>query len=153
MSDQTVFFVEGEPRPKQSFRVSRHGHFQPARVRAWQNQVALCAQLAMREAGLYEPIKSTLSAELTFFLGDARRVDGDNLSKAILDGLNGVIFEDDRQVISLIIHKYVCRERQGVLVRIRPNLRPIEASLHQMYALIELARLDLAILIPEEVSA
>ena len=127
------FFVDSEPRAKQSFRVSGRGRgFTPARIKAWQAEVGWTAQLAMRNLGLFEPLEGNLSVELTFFLGNRRRIDSDNLSKAVQDGLNGIVWKDDQQNITLIINKYICRARQGVLVRVTQNERPLEISLDEM---------------------
>jgi len=77
---------------------------------------------------MIDPIPGSLTVELTFFLGDGRRVDADNLSKCVMDGLNGIVWEDDRQNIRLVIDKYICRRRQGVLVKVLPNDRALEIS-------------------------
>ncbi|HAR46102.1 MAG TPA: hypothetical protein DCS05_08010 [Nitrospiraceae bacterium] len=109
-----AFFVEGEPRPKQSFRVAGHGRgFTPARVKAWQTDVACEAQRAMREIGRFnEPFDMRLLVvRLIFFLGDHRRVDLDNLSKAVLDGLNGICYDDDRQIVELKLKKTVVSDK------------------------------------------
>ena len=104
------FFVEGEPRPKQSFRVGRNGGFTPARVKAWQTDVACDAQKAMREAGRFnQPFTGTLGAEIRFCLGNHRRVDLDNLNKAVLDGMNRIVFEDDQQVATLFLSKQIVK--------------------------------------------
>jgi Holliday junction resolvase RusA-like endonuclease len=131
-----IFFVEGQPIAKQSFKVGRVGGrvsgFTPARVKSWQSMVSYAAQLRMRSNGLLEPIADNLLVRLTFFLPDARRIDSDNLSKAVLDGLNRVVWNDDKQVVDLIITKYICRDRQGVLVQVYPNPRRMELSLDEM---------------------
>jgi Holliday junction resolvase RusA-like endonuclease len=140
-----TFFVDGEPRAKQSFRVSgRGGGFQPARIKAWQADVGWCAQQALRRLEMIDPLKGNLSVELTFFLGNARRIDLDNLSKAVQDGLNNVVWLDDQQNITLTLNKYVCRERQGVLVKIAESQRPVEVTLEQMKSMIDLARFELS---------
>jgi Holliday junction resolvase RusA-like endonuclease len=108
-----TFFVKGEPRPKQSFRVGRNGGYTHPRVKAWQIDVATDALQSMREIGrLQEPFKMELSATLLFTLGDDRRVDLDNLSKAVLDGLNGIVYEDDRQIIDLHLRKTVRKNKK-----------------------------------------
>lgn len=128
-----TFFVDGEPRAKQSFRASRRGGgFTPAYIKAWQSDVGWCAQMALRHMEVMEPIEGNLSVELTFFLGNSRRIDLDNLSKAVQDGLNNIAWIDDQQNISLTLNKYVCRERQGVLVQIAQNPRRVEISLREM---------------------
>lgn len=136
MVPEITFFVQGEPRAKQSFRVSgRGGGFTPARIKAWQSAVGWTAQQCMRALGLIDPIADSLTVELTFFLKNARRIDLDNLSKAVQDGLNGVLWVDDQQNIRLVLDKYVCRQRQGVLVKISTNERALEISEEEMNGL------------------
>jgi crossover junction endodeoxyribonuclease RusA len=133
MEQPITFFVKGEPRAKQSFRSTGRGRgFTPAYIKAWQSDVGWIAQQHMRALGLIEPIRGNLTVEITFFLGNHRRIDTDNLSKAIQDGLNGVVWVDDQQNIRLVLDKYICRQRQGVLVKIYPNHRPLEITAEQM---------------------
>ena len=128
------FFVLGEPRAKQSFRVGNGGGFQPARVKAWQSDCGYAGQLAMRAAGMYEPLPRGmhLTVEMYFFLGDARVIDLDNLSKCVQDGLNKVVWADDQHNVRLILDKYICRSKQGVLVRVFENNRSIEITEPEM---------------------
>ena len=52
-----------------------------------------------------EPWQGPVGIELRFFLKVNRsRGDGDNLFKAILDGMNGIAFEDDSQVVEGHFH-------------------------------------------------
>ena len=142
--ERISFFIDGEPRAKQSFRsLGRRGGYTPAQVKAWQSDVAWCAQMAMRRLGELEPMAGRLTVELTFFLGNARRIDSDNLSKCVQDGLNKITWLDDQQNVDLIIHKFICRERQGVLVEIKPNDRKVEVSLEEMKQMIDLAQYGL----------
>ncbi len=116
------FFVPGEPRAKQSFRVGvgRRGGYTPARIKAWQADVGWAAQNALHglEAWdvLYEFTK--LAVILEFHLGNHRRIDGDNLSKAVLDGLNGIAWKDDRQITEIHIYKNVTTDPQRVGVNV-----------------------------------
>ena len=114
------FFVQGEARAKQSFRVGAHGRgFQTARVKAWQADVGWAGQQAMRDAGIQEPLTCTLQVELRFNLSTNRRIDADNLSKGCLDGLNHICWADDRQIMVLIIRKFVTgKEDCGVRITI-----------------------------------
>ena len=117
------FHVPGEPRAKQSFHYAGKHSFTPARIKAWQVDVGWAAQQAMRKASLFdinpEPLTGPIGVDLLFQLGDHRRIDPDNLSKAVLDGLNKICFEDDSQIVDLHIHKTVTdRESAGVWVRI-----------------------------------
>jgi Holliday junction resolvase RusA-like endonuclease len=97
------FFVPGHPVPKQSFRaLKRGGGYIDAGVRAWQDQVRELARRAM--AGM-PPSRSWMEVELDFVLGHNRRVDLDNLSKGVLDALKAVVYQDDTQIVDLLLHK------------------------------------------------
>jgi Holliday junction resolvase RusA-like endonuclease len=133
MMKPITFYVHGVPRAKQSFRAFRHGGgFTPAQVKAWQEEVAWRGQQCMRALGLIEPITSNLTVELVFFLPTARKIDLDNLAKCVCDGLNNVVWEDDQHNVRLVLDKYICRERQGVLIHITENDRDLEISLKTM---------------------
>jgi Holliday junction resolvase RusA-like endonuclease len=112
------FFVPGEPRPKQSYRSTGPGRgYQPAHVKAWQERIGWIGLEAMRGAGL-EATTDRLAVRLDFHLGNHRRVDLDNLSKAVLDGLNRVCWEDDQQIAALTLVKHVQDQEIGVDVEI-----------------------------------
>lgn len=139
------FFVEGAPRAKQSFRsLGKRGGYTPAHVKAWQKDVAWAAQQAMRQLGLLDPVRENVCAEFTFFLPDNRKIDLDNLSKSVADGLNGVVWEDDRQVVTLMLHKYICRERPGVLVNVVDSVRDVEITQMRQVRLVARGLLDVA---------
>lgn len=103
------FFVAGDPVPKQSFRYSAHGGYTDPRVTAWQEQISYIAR-----QNIVEPIDGPVSLTLEFYLRDNRRVDADNLSKAVCDALNGIAYKDDRQIIDLHIMKVICKTNPGV---------------------------------------
>lgn len=98
------FVVPGAPVPKQSFRVSGKGGYRSPRVSAWQDEVGYYARMAAQG---YAPFSGPLRVEMRFHLSHRRRVDLDNLSKAVLDACNGVIYEDDKQVVELHLYKQV----------------------------------------------
>ena len=108
------FFVSGDPVPKQSFRYSGHGGgYTDPRVTAWQHQVGYAAR-----QNIAEPIAGSVSLKLYFYLRDNRRVDADNLSKAVCDALQGIAYQDDKQVVDLHIKKIIYRNDPGVWVEI-----------------------------------
>lgn len=111
------FIVIGKPVPKQSFRYSKHGNHQPQRVTDWQNAVAWEARIAMSGN---DPITGPVAMRCVFVLPNNRRVDIDNLNKAILDACNGIVFKDDHQVMNLHLIKRV-RETPGVYVEVYPG--------------------------------
>lgn len=113
-----TFWVGGVARAKQSFRIgaSDRGGYQSARIRDWQEHVAWAAK--QERAGLMGPVDMDLCVELVFCLPDRRRIDIDNLSKAVLDACNGLIWQDDRQIIDLHVQKMVTDIQPGVMVRV-----------------------------------
>lgn len=114
------FFVDGEPRAKQSFVSTGRGTgYTPARVKAWQADVGWIAKQKMHEVGFVGPIVSKLSVTLIFHLGDCRRIDLDNLSKGTLDGMQGIVFENDDQVMLLHLRKIQKSETPGVRVQVQ----------------------------------
>lgn len=108
------FFVYGDPVPKQSFRYSsRGGGYTDPRVTAWQKQVGYIAR-----QNIAEPITGNVSLTLKFYLSDNRRVDADNLSKAVCDALNGIAYKDDKQIVDLRITKVIYRDNPGVWIEL-----------------------------------
>lgn len=120
------FVVTGIPQPKQRPRQgrSRNGvrvFYTPPETRNYETLVGYVARSVM--AGR-EPSSGLLFARLCFFLPVPNRVtakerekaatgvlwasgkpDLDNLVKAVLDGCNGIVFKDDRQVVRLSAEK------------------------------------------------
>ena len=115
MMRSVTFTVEGRPRAKQSFRYSRKGGYTDAGVKGWQSTVAQQAALAMRGRDRFA---GPVAVILEFYLPDNHRRDADNLSKGVLDALNGIVFDDDAQVVDLHITKHV-RKPAGVWVEVR----------------------------------
>jgi Holliday junction resolvase RusA-like endonuclease len=112
------FFVEGEPTPKQSFRVvekrngKTHGYADP-RVVAWQTAIGTIANQYCDK-----PLEGKLWARLEFYLSNNRVVDLDNLCKATLDGLKGIAFKDDNQVFQMELSKSVDKYNPGVYIEV-----------------------------------
>lgn len=65
--------------------------------------------------------KKRQEACLSGFERHTKRPDLDNLAKSVLDGLNGVIWQDDSQIVSLHLTK-VYASAPGVDVYIREEL-------------------------------
>ena len=131
------FFVPGQPvgkgRPRATVRAGRARLYTPAKTEKYEARVALFAQQAM--AG--RPVMAgpvALSVTALFPIPTSwpkkrqaaaragteqhtKRPDADNCAKAILDGLNGVVWKDDSQVVTLSIEKrYAEVPRVEVLV-------------------------------------
>ena len=127
--ERLVFFVEGDPVPKGRGRIMSSGNKRwnvtPAKTRLYEAAVRETAQTAMYSWPV--PFEGPLYVKLTFWLPRPKSVtrmwpfvkpDLDNLAKAVLDGLNGVVFHDDAQVCCMDLAKHYADEHVGVQVEI-----------------------------------
>lgn len=121
-------FIEGYPYSKQSFRFRRNGHhYQAKNVTQWQAKIAK----DVGEVWDKLPTKKKLSVKLVFCY--SRDVaDVDNLSKAVLDGLQGIVFKNDKQVVHLESTKIVVKEPLGVYIKIEED-KCIQKLFHQIF--------------------
>ena len=101
-----AFTVEGRPISKGRPRVTRWGTFTPQRTRDHEEAIAWAARDAMARLAI-TPFEGDVCVEATFYV--AGTADLDNLAKALLDGLNGVAFQDDRQVTQLVLRRVSCK--------------------------------------------
>ena len=51
-------------------------------------------------------------------LNPTKKPDADNIGKVVLDALNGIAYEDDKQVIELRVSKQYSEEREGLRITI-----------------------------------
>ena len=65
----------------------------------------------------HEIIKDKFALEISFFLKDNKK-DIDGLLKGLLDSLNKILWEDDRQIVELRVFKKVDKERPRTELRI-----------------------------------
>ena len=121
MTFMVTFMVEGTPIPKGRPRFARRGKFvstySPKTTVDYESKVSDSAKLAM---GASEPLETPVGAYIYITLpvpasyskkrtqaclsGQERptkKSDIDNYCKAIFDGMNGIVFADDSQVVSL----------------------------------------------------
>lgn len=89
------FFIPGKPVPKGRPRFGHGRAYTPQRTLDWENVVAWTARVACKE-----PLEGKLFVTLGFH-GANGNADVDNLAKAVLDGLQGICFANDRQVVHL----------------------------------------------------
>lgn len=118
------FTVPGAPRGWARARLAKGGahHFTDAKTAAFKDSVAFWCLEAMKREGVvgvvlgplaltvraYLPIPASLSAKKRALLDGepaSRKPDIDNAVKAVMDGLNGVLYRDDVQVTYLVASK------------------------------------------------
>lgn len=133
------FEVKGEPRGKGRPRFASHGKF----VKAYtpvetENYEAFVKVNACRAAnGLYlnGPLKAEIDCiysipsswskrkkaeAVSSNVPCTKKPDADNIAKTVLDSLNGLLYDDDKQVVELVV-----RKRYGVMPRVEVTLMEI----------------------------
>lgn len=106
------FFVPGPPVPKARPRLGKRFVYTPAATSAYEQRIAAAAAKAM---GRSKPTDRAVNVVAGFVLPPLKRDcpefatargDIDNYAKAVLDGLNGVVYADDKQVVFLGASKF-----------------------------------------------
>lgn len=111
--DAVEFPVPGRPVPWQRRESAGGGRsWTPQRTREYEERVGLLG----RAAGL-TPRSGPVAVEIDVYVSDGRVGDVDNYAKAVLDGLTGVAYEDDRQVVRLVVERHRA-DVDGVTVRV-----------------------------------
>lgn len=140
MSDCIEFHVPGKPEGKGRPRAGKSfgGHarlYTPQKTVAYEGLIALAGQQAMAGRTLLTgpvfvhmeiilPVPSSWSNKrkalaLAGQIHPTTKPDIDNVEKAIFDGINGIVWKDDVQVVEVLKRK-AYGEVPGVLVRISP---------------------------------
>jgi len=114
MKRRIRFSVDGTPVPKQSYRARKGGGYTDPRVKQWQASVAEYANLAMRDTDM---LTGDVRVSLYFMLPNRIRRDLDNLAKGVCDGMRGIVYKDDSQIVYLQLEK-VYDGGVGVIVNV-----------------------------------
>lgn len=113
-----TFTVPGRPvakgRPRLGVRGRKAYVYTPEHTREYEDAVGLCARVAMVGDVLACPV----AVAIDLFLYGNRRIDVDNCAKSILDGMNGIVYEDDNQVVDLRVRKLQEKDRKNQRVEI-----------------------------------
>ena len=130
------FKIPGKVQAKQRPRFSKSGIvYTPKETRVYEDFVRLCYSDYANQYQ-WEPYGGQLRAEIEVFIqvpksdsklnkqakiiGEIRptiKPDCDNLAKSILDSLNGLAYQDDRQIIELSVKKFYA-EQSEVKIRL-----------------------------------
>ena len=104
------FTVPGQPVPKARARVTKRGHaFTPPKTKAYSDLVGALCKAAAWQTG---PLNGPVALSVNFIVKAPIRLpkdrslpttkpDIDNLIKAVMDGMNGIAWHDDAQVVSI----------------------------------------------------
>lgn len=103
-AQQLTFAIPGQPRPKGRPRFSKAGHtYTPAVTRKYEQLVRVEGMKALTQwrsenQARHWNATGPFSLSAFLFMGDKRARDIDNCLKAITDGLNGLLYDDDKQL-------------------------------------------------------
>jgi len=95
--------------------MGKRGGYTSARIKAWQDLVAVRAREAMNLQGQGR-LTGLLLVEIWFWRSDGRRVDNDNLSKPVLDAMSKIVYVDDSQIVDKTTHKRYNKANPGICV-------------------------------------
>ncbi|NPV72134.1 MAG: RusA family crossover junction endodeoxyribonuclease [Firmicutes bacterium] len=116
------FTVPGRPVPKARHRATLIGgkivSYTPRKVREFEQAVGWAAKAAR-----VPMLEGPLAVEIHCYVDPRRAIpDSDNLAKSVLDGLNGVAWHDDRQVVDVrcVRHEVNSRGEERTEIWIRP---------------------------------
>lgn len=107
ITDPTTFDMPIEPMACPRPRLGRHGVYYPSRYLKWrvkfQDLITKAVQMVIGS-----PLKGSLGLAIDMSCRrpsktklSVPRPDIDNLCKSVMDALNGILYEDDSQIISL----------------------------------------------------
>lgn len=119
------FVVPGQPKGKGRPRIGKVGQharmFTPTKTVNYESLIAYSAQQAMHQRALFDgPVSVVMRIDCAIpaSWSDKKRLaalagevypttkpDADNVVKAVFDGLNGVAWRDDVQVVDLVVFK------------------------------------------------
>jgi Holliday junction resolvase RusA-like endonuclease len=124
MTFQMNFTVEGTPIGKGRPKFARRGNFvstyTPTKTRIYEDSIKICAANAMRELPLKTPVAVFLYIVVPILVSYSKKrkadclagiekpmkkPDIDNVAKCFLDAMNGIVYGDDTQVVSLHVTK------------------------------------------------
>jgi len=124
----TIFEIPGKPFAKQRPRYSKWGAYTPKETVKFEDTVRSYGHENFKEPmtgpvrvdvlATFQPAKSWSKKKTSDHLGcyHVQKPDGDNLIKAILDGLNRVAFRDDSQVAEQFVRKVWGPEAKTVVI-------------------------------------
>ena len=94
------FEIPGPPGPKARPRVTRRGAFTPEKTKDYEEQVGWAAMVAVRQRPLPKwPVDAEYGIDCVFYFKGRPACDGDNCLKSVQDGLEKVLYTNDKQVV------------------------------------------------------
>lgn len=124
-----TFFVDGAPKGKGRPRFSRGRAYTPKDTVEYEKRIAQSYDGDMHTSPIFVDIRAFFSIPKSYTkkqkkaikngdLTPTKKPDCDNIGKVVLDALNGIAYEDDKQVIDLRVTKKYSTDREGLEITI-----------------------------------
>lgn len=123
---QIVFTIKGDPKGKQRPRFTKNGHvYTPSETTNYETLVGMSYRNSARGYQFTSPVRVTIRAYHKPPKGKSKKVvedmmnghilptkkpDADNVAKIVLDALNKVAWQDDTQVVEMMVIKRYAEE-------------------------------------------
>jgi len=108
--------VPGKPVGKERPRMGKHGVYTPTKTKKFERLVYVSA-LERRPWGWSR--EGRFDIEVSCYFPDLHRRDVDNVLKSVMDGMKGVIYDDDAQVSVAKVKGMLDRERPRTEIIVR----------------------------------
>lgn len=110
--------IDGDPKPQGRIRFARnHAHYSKADVE-YREQISWQARQQWHKA----PLEGEICAGVKLYRKYKRTApqfgDVDNHLKSLFDGLSGIVFNDDRQVVRCVVEKFTDKENPRAEIEI-----------------------------------
>lgn len=117
--------IPGRPVPKKRPRTSLAGRkmhvYTPTETSAYEKLVRDLAFLKVKK-----PFFEDIEVSIKLFFRNRRFGDIDNYAKSILDGMQEIVFENDKQVAKLHIERHIDEEERAE-VEVKPIIKEVGA--------------------------
>lgn len=124
-----TFFVDGKPQGKGRPRFARNVVYTPKQTLEYEKLIASCYSGDMLQGPLFVDITAFFSVPKSYSkamkkaikngeITPTKKPDADNIGKVVMDALNGVAYEDDKQVIDLRVSKKYSSVAEGLMITI-----------------------------------
>ena len=139
-----IISIPAEPVAQGRSRLSSRGGFarayDPPKSRSWKAFVADYAETAMKKAGIEAPIDGPLLVKVRFAFPlpksqyrkkakpaswHMKRPDLDNLYKGLIDGMEGIVYHRDAEIVKVVMDKIIVEQGKAPYVNV--SIETIEA--------------------------
>lgn len=108
------FVIPIHPIPKQSVRFGYRKGYTPKRIKSYEKKI----EQVVQQFATQNFEDALLTVELWFYRENRIRTDCDNLAKPVMDAMEGILFDNDNQVMDLNIRKRFDKQNPRIEVAI-----------------------------------